>query len=87
MSGVKREVEVEGTSINQFITVAVARRLAELRTIRLFEDRASRANPADFERIMAKAGIMAPREGDEIPDDWLDDPASSADIGSGRRPG
>ena len=75
---------MEGTSIDQFITVTVARRLAELKTIHHFENRAARADPADFERIMAKAGTMAPREGDGIPDDRLDGPALA--VGSGKKP-
>ncbi len=72
MNEVKMVSASEATSINQFIVVAVARRLAELRAMRYFEERAARANPDDFQRVLAKAGTMAPREGDEIPADWLD---------------
>lgn len=73
MNEVKAMSEAEGTSINQFIVVAVARRVAELKATRYFEERASKADPAAFERILAKAGTQPPQEGDEIPDDWLGD--------------
>ncbi|HLS67897.1 MAG TPA: hypothetical protein VK035_01040 [Kiloniellales bacterium] len=73
MNEVKKASEREGTSINQFITVAVARRLAELKTMRYFEERAAKADPEDLERILATAGKLAPREGDEIPEGWLEE--------------
>ncbi|GGF39894.1 hypothetical protein GCM10011611_52870 [Aliidongia dinghuensis] len=74
MNEVKEAAEAEATSINTFITVAVARRLAELKTARYFEARAAGANPEDFKRIIAKAGTLPPQEGDEIPEGWLDVP-------------
>lgn len=45
----------------------------ELKTVRYFEDRAAKANPEDLKRILAKAGTLPPREGDEIPKGWLED--------------
>lgn len=72
MDELKKEVTREATSINQFIVVAVARRLAELRTMRYFEERGAQANPDDFMKIVAMAGTVVPREGDEVPDGWLD---------------
>jgi len=76
MDELKKEVAREATSINQFIVVAVARRLAELRTMRYFEERGTQANPEDFMEIVAMAGTMAPRDGDEVPEGWLDGPAA-----------
>ena len=49
-----------------------SRREAALTTKRYFETRAARANPEEFQRILAKAGTLPPREGDEIPEEWLD---------------
>ena len=46
----------EGTTLNQFINVAVAEKLAALRTARYFEERASRARPGAFDRLMKTAG-------------------------------
>lgn len=60
-------VEEEGTTLNQFINVAVAEKLAALRTERYFRERASRANPADFLVILEKAGMDIAIEGDELP--------------------
>ena len=75
MDEVKRAAEQDATSINQFIVVAVARRLAELKTMRYFEERASRADLSEAYAVLAKAGAenpLPPREGDEIPEGWLE---------------
>ena len=56
----------EGTTLNQFINVAVAEKLASLRTARYFEERASRAKPGAFDRLMKTAGDEPPRPGDEV---------------------
>ena len=56
----------EGTTLNQFINVAVAEKLAALRTARYFEERASRSRPGAFERLMEKAADEPPRPGDEV---------------------
>ncbi len=60
----------EGTSLNQFINIAVAEKLAALRTAAYFQERAARADPAAFERILARSGNELPRPGDEIPQDY-----------------
>lgn len=60
-------VEEEGTTLNQFINVAVAEKLAALRTERHFRERAGRAAPADFLAILDKAGSDAALPGDELP--------------------
>ena len=45
---------------------------AELQVKRYFKTRTARAIPEEFQRILAKAGTLSPREGDEIPDGWLE---------------
>ena len=60
--------EEEGTTINQLINVAVAEKLAALRTERYFQERAARGDRDAFLRILEKAGTEEPREGDELPD-------------------
>jgi hypothetical protein len=60
-------VEAEGTTLNQFINVAVAEKLAALRTGRYFRERAGRADPADFLAALEKAGTDVAIEGDELP--------------------
>jgi len=66
---VKRLAAEEGTTINQFINVAVAEKMAALRTEAYFRERAARADLAEFDRILAKAGGEPPQAGDEVPDE------------------
>jgi len=58
----------EGTTLNQFINVAVAEKLAALRTARYFQERAARADLAVFDQLLVRAGEEPPRPGDELPD-------------------
>lgn len=73
LASVKAEAEkvaaAEGTTLNQFINVAVAEKLAALRTARYFQERAARADLSAFDRLLASAGEQAPRPGDELPQD------------------
>jgi len=64
---VRRIAAEEGTTINQFINVAVAEKAAALRTEAYFRARAQRADLAEFDRILAKAGSEEPCPGDELP--------------------
>ncbi len=57
----------EGTTINQFINVAVAEKLAALRTEQYFQERAARGDRDAFLRILAKAGGDELLPGDELP--------------------
>ena len=66
MEELKKLVTAEGTSINQFINVAVAEKLAALRTEEYFKERAARADMNTFWKILEKAGTEEPRKGDEI---------------------
>jgi hypothetical protein len=73
VTSLKAEAEkvaaAEGTTLNQFINVAVAEKLAALRTAQYFQERAARADLAVFDRLLAGAGDEPPRPGDEIPGD------------------
>lgn len=55
----------EGTTLNQFINVAVAEKLAALRT-RYFQERATRADLETFDRLLETVGDEPPRRGDKI---------------------
>jgi hypothetical protein len=55
----------EGTTLNQFINVAVAEKLAAWRTAQYFQMRAARVDLAVFDRLLARAGEEPPRPGDE----------------------
>ncbi|NBC48935.1 MAG: toxin-antitoxin system HicB family antitoxin [Gammaproteobacteria bacterium] len=57
----------EGTTVDQFINVAIAEKTAALRTTAYFRERAARADFAKFDSALAKAGNEAPRAGDEPP--------------------
>jgi len=64
---VERLSREDGTSINQFVTTAVAEKVSALETARFFEDRRARADFKKFDKIMKRRGGQPPREGDEIP--------------------
>jgi hypothetical protein len=66
LNEVKRIATEEGTTVNQFINVAVAEKAAALRTEDYFRERAARGDLAEFDRILAKAGSEPPRQGDEV---------------------
>jgi hypothetical protein len=64
---VERMSKEDGTSINQFVAVAVAEKVSALATARFFEDRKARADFKAFDKIMRRRGGERPREGDEMP--------------------
>ena len=65
---VHQAAERDGISVNQFITLAVAEKLAAIDTVRFFEERASRADLARFRQLLDRTGGEAPQPGDELPD-------------------
>jgi len=67
LNELRQVAKEEGTSINQFVNVAVAEKLAALRTERYFRERMSRAQREDFLAILEKAGTDIAIEGDELP--------------------
>jgi hypothetical protein len=73
---VRKLAEAEGTSVSEFVNVAVAERVAALRTVRFFEERAARANvPAAIGLLRSFGAGRPPLPGDEI-----DAPASEGDV-------
>jgi hypothetical protein len=67
MDELRTVVKDEGTTLNQFINVAVAEKLAGLRTERYLQERAARSDRADFLAILEKAGAEVAIAGDELP--------------------
>lgn len=67
MEELKKVVSEEGTTINQFINVAVAEKLAALRTAEYFRTRVANADMKAFWEILERAGTEEPRAGDELP--------------------
>jgi hypothetical protein len=63
----ERLAKAEGTTLNQFINVAVAEKIAALRTADFFRDRARRADvPGALALFDGLGGDEAPRVGDEL---------------------
>jgi hypothetical protein len=67
----KKEVErlsrQDGTSMNQFVAIAVAEKVSALETAEYFADRRARANFKAFDKIMKRRGGKPPCQDDEIP--------------------
>ena len=56
----------EGTSVNQFIAIAVAEKISALETETFFAERVNQANFNAFRTILFRPGGEPPRTGDEI---------------------
>ena len=56
----------DGTSINQFIAIAVAEKISALKTEQFFIERAKGVDLDAFRGILFRQGGQAPRSGDEI---------------------
>ncbi len=64
---VERLSREERTSINQFVTTAVAEKVSALQTAKYFADRKARADFKAFDKIMRRKGGKMLREDDEMP--------------------
>jgi hypothetical protein len=63
----ERLAKAEGTTLNQFINVAVAEKIAALGTADFFRERARRANLSGALALLDRRGCDAPpRSGDEL---------------------
>lgn len=71
-ASLKRELEkvakADGTSLNQLIVTAAAEKLATLRTLDFFAERAARGNVADALAVLSLPGGEPPRHDDELPE-------------------
>jgi hypothetical protein len=63
---VERLSKEDGTSINQFVAMAVAEKVSALQTATYFEDRKARADFKAFDKIMKRRGGKPTREGDAL---------------------
>jgi hypothetical protein len=64
---VEQQSKEDGTSMNQFVTTAVAEKLSALQTAAFFADRRASADFKAFDKLMKRRGGKAPRAGDEMP--------------------
>jgi hypothetical protein len=60
--------ERDGTSMNQFLVVAAAEKIAAMETERFFAERRGRADDAAFLRILNREGGEPPRPEDDAMD-------------------
>jgi len=65
-NGVEQFSKQDGISINQFVSIAVAEKLAMLQAEVYFSERRARADMTAFDRLMGRSGGEPPRAGDEI---------------------
>lgn len=65
-SAAEQVASAEGTSLNQFINIAVAEKLSALETERFFRERAAKGDRSAYMRFLDEAGDEAPIEGDEL---------------------
>ena len=66
-AAVERLSKQDGTSINQFVVMAVAEKVSALETAEFFAERKSRADMKAFDQIMNRKGGEPPQPGDELP--------------------
>ena len=57
----------DGTSINQFVTTAVAEKLSAMRTAEFFSERRASADIEDARRILFRDGGRQPESEDRLP--------------------
>jgi len=55
----------EGTSVNQFVVMAVAEKISSMNTAAFFEERQAKSDRETFLRVLNRPGGESPREGDE----------------------
>jgi hypothetical protein len=58
--------DTDGISLDQFITAAVAEKIAALDASEYLRARAARGDRSKFERVLAKVPDVEPERGDEI---------------------
>ncbi len=63
---IRELAQAEEVSINQLIVLAIAEKVAALKTVGYLEERAQRGDRAKFEAAMAKVADVAPEEYDRL---------------------
>jgi hypothetical protein len=66
-AAVEKISKKDGTSINQFVVMAVAEKISALTTAEYFAERKNRADLKAFDRIMKRKGGEPPRPDDQLP--------------------
>ena len=76
LSEVRKLAEEEGTSVSEFVNVAVAEKVGALRTARFFAERAARADVPGATELLQRLGPGKP----PLPGDEIDAPAMEDDL-------
>jgi uncharacterized protein (DUF1778 family) len=66
----KSAAEQDGVSINQFVSLAVAEKLAALQTYNLIAERAAKGSQESFHKALLAVPAGEVMEGDEIPPEY-----------------
>lgn len=64
-TGVERMSKQDGISINQFVSIAVAEKLAMMQAQAFFAERRARADMSAFDQLMQRSGGELPRAADK----------------------
>ena len=64
-AGIEKLSKQDGISINQFVSIAAAEKLAIMQAETYFAERIAKADMAAFDRLMDRNGGEPPRDGDE----------------------
>jgi hypothetical protein len=62
----KEMAKSEGISMNHFVTLAIAEKLATLTTVEYLEERAKRGSREKYLAVLAKAPDVEPEEDDKL---------------------
>jgi len=63
---IRELAEENNTTMNQLITLAIAEKVAALRTVNYLEERAARGDRAAYLAVLAKAPAVEPEEHDRF---------------------
>ena len=62
----KEMAKTEGISMNHFVTLAIAEKLATLNTVEYLEERAKRGSREKYLAVLTKAPDVEPEEDDKL---------------------
>ncbi len=66
-----RVAKEDNTSMNQFAVVAIAEKLAVMRTAKFMQERMDLADEEVFDRILNREDTPPPFPGDELPEGYI----------------
>lgn len=69
-AAVERWSKIDGVSMNQLISIAVAEKISALETEDFFKRRSAGADMEAFRSFLNRKGGEPPREGDELPEGY-----------------